>query len=499
MFGMGLGFVVGLTLTISAVATVLSLRTVAEREAILVVGTSVLLVLWLLAPIVVGGGETVLDLRTLALYPISPPTLVAGILLSAFIGSPAFMTLAVALSLLTHASSVLGAVVLVVGAVEFTLTAVLAGRVSVTAMNILASSRFRSMAAAFTVLAAVSLGALVQLAPTMAGFFQVSWFVDLRRIIQFVPLSWAPEAMARAASGDMRTALLFLTLGAAVPAVLLVALRRTLNLLVLRSDGAPASSSDAAPLASGPIYRLVDPKTAAAWSKSVRSLRRDPREWTEVAAFLPLVLLFAIPAVVELDNLDPRLTLLPFTAATAGMVMTCGNLFGADGPTFTADAFPGDDFRPILVGKLLARGVLVALVVWAGALFVSVVTGGWRFLPLTTILIVQSVILATLPAVFVSIRAPIPVPEKVGGFNTNNAGCIAPLLQVGSLMVTGVTAVVLASPALAIAILFDPLLAVVVPMVTLPVVVWLVSRRLDQEAENLRRRIPEMVAALTRH
>jgi ABC-2 type transport system permease protein len=178
--------------------------------------------------------------------------------------------------------------------------------------------------------------------------------------------------------------------------------------------------------------------------------------------------------------------------------MTCGNLFGADGPTFTADAIPGDDFRPILVGKLLSRGTLVLTMVIVGAVAVAAVTGGWAYLPVTLLLAVQSTLLATVPAVFVSIRAPVPLPDKVGGFNANNAGCIAPLMLLASLSVTGVISVLIASPALIITLLVDPFLAIGVPVVTLPVVAWLINRHLNNEAVRLGERVPAMVEALQR-
>ncbi len=495
--GMLLGLFLGGFLALGTIATIVRLHDHPVRGSIVMIGASALLTLWLLAPLVLGGGEIVLDLRSLSLYPLNVSTLMAGLLLAAIIGVPTFMTLLVSASLLSHATGAAAAVVLGVAGLLLTLTAVMAGRFTVAAVSLLASTRFRSVAGSVTVLAAITLGVTSQLIALAVDDFDVAWFTSARRVVRFLPVGWTPEAIGQASMGNVGTALLFLALGATVPVALLmlwrIALDRTLD-----GREAQVKTKRAKPLVTPWMDALVDRRTAAVWAKSARAIRRDVREWTEIAAFLPLILAFALPTITELQSRNPQLVLMPFLAAVSGATMTSTNLFGGDGPRFTADAIPGDDFRPVLLGKLLPRMILVAGIVVTGAVALAWIMNGWRYLPVSLLLIAQSLMLGAAAGLFVTIRSPIPLPEKIGAFNGTNAGCIAPLFQLGALFVADVVAVLLALPAVGIALVFSPWWAMLCPIVTLPIAWFLARRRLGIEAGRARRRIPQLAAALTR-
>ncbi|MDH3303129.1 MAG: hypothetical protein OES24_21715 [Acidimicrobiia bacterium] len=495
--GMLLGLFLGGSLALGAISTIIRLEDHPVRGSIIMIGTSVLVALWLVAPLVLGGGELILDLKSLALYPLNLPTLMAGLLLAAVIGIPAFMTLLVSLSLLSHASGLLTAVVLTACAIQLTVTAVLAGRLTVAAVGLLASTRFRSVAGSITVLAAISLGISSQLIALAVDDFDLAWFSTVRRFVRFLPLGWTPEAIGQASMGNLRSAVFFLALGATVPLVLLILWRTALD-RTLDGREAQIKTKRAKPLVAPWMDRMVDRRTAAVWAKSARAIRRDVREWTEIAAFLPLILAFALPTITELQARDARLVLVPFLAAVSGATMTSTNLFGGDGPRFTADAIPGDDFRPILLGKLLPRLILVAIIVATGAFILAWVMRGWRFLPVSLLLIGQSLMLGAAAGLFVTIRSPIPLPEKIGGFNATNAGCIAPLIQLGALAVADLVAIGLALPAIGVALAVSPWWALLCPVVTLPASWFLTRRRLRTESVRARQRIPQLAAALAR-
>ncbi len=495
--GMLLGLFLGGGLALGSISAVVRLQDEPVRGTAVMIGAATLLALWLLAPLVLGGGELILDLKILALYPLNLPTLVTGLLMAAVIGVPFFMTLLVALSLLTHASGAVTALLLAIGGLQLAVTAVLAGRFSVAVVSLLATTRFRSIAGGVTVLAAITLGISSQLIALALDDIDIAWFTQVRDVVRFLPVGWTPEAIAQASMGDVRPALFFLLLGATVPVVLLVLWRSILDRML---DGKLAQSRERAgkPLVPGWMDRLVDRRTAAVWAKSSRAIRRDVREWTEIAAFLPLILAFALPTITELQSGDPRLVLVPFLAAVSGATMTSTNLFGGDGPRFTADAIPGDDFRPILVGKLIPRMILVAVIVVVGAVGLAAAMDGWRYLPLSLALIVQSLLLGAAAGIFVTIRSPIPLPDKIGGFNAANAGCIAPLYQLGALAVADILALLLAAPAIAVALLVSPWWALLCSVASVPLAWWLVDRRLAVESERTRQRIPLLAAALTR-
>ena len=383
IIGMALGLVLGGFLSLGLIGLILAMADNEHRGSFLTVGGAVGVTLWLLAPLVLGGGELILDLRTLSMYPLNMRTLLAGLLLAAAIGVPALFSVIVPLSAVSHATSTLTAALLVIGAVQLAFTGVVAGRVSVGLVGLLTTTRFRSVAGGITVLAAITLGVGAQIVSLAAITVEPEWFDTARPIVRLLPVAWTAEAMAQASLGSSVEAVQFLLLGATVPVVLMVVWRRVVERLL---DGQAAQSrvTRSKPLVPAWMDRLLDRRTAAAWAKSQRTIRRDPREWTELAAFLPLVLAFSLPTLTQLDTKQPMLVLVPFLAAVSGATMTTTNLFGGDANRFTTDVFPGDDFRPILIGKLIPRVLLVATIVVLATLGIGMVDGGLAFCPGST-------------------------------------------------------------------------------------------------------------------
>lgn len=496
LIGMILGSALGGLLGFGAVSGVLALQDYEARGTVLAVAGAAALVMWLIGPIVLGGGELILDLKVLALYPFDLRTLLGGLLLAAFVGVPFVVTAAVALSTVTHGRGPLTITVLVWAGLQFAVTAVLAGRVSVGLVGLLTTSRFRSVAGAITVLFAITFGVTAQAAPFVARLFTIERLDTVHDVVRWLPIGWSSEAVAQASLGRPVPAIGFAILGLTVPACLLL-IWRWIVIRLLAGRGAQTKPRPARPLVGPAADHLLSPTTAAAWAKSVRALRRDPREWTEIAAFLPLVLAFTLPNLIEFRDGDPRLILASFVAAASGATMVSTNLFGADGPRFTTDAIPGADMWSVLVGKLLARLPLVGAVVIVGTIVLAWLLDGWRYVPVALVLQVQSLLVGAMAGVFVSIRAPVPLPDKVGGLNTNNAGCITPLFQVGALAVADIMSLVAAGPAVVLALFGHPWLAVVAAMTTLAVCWWAVRARVRFEADHARSRIPELVTALT--
>ncbi|MDH3292973.1 MAG: hypothetical protein OER95_01470 [Acidimicrobiia bacterium] len=497
IIGMILGLLLGGFLSTGIVGLIIGLAENEHRGSILTFGGALGLILWFLAPLVLGGGELILDLRTLAVYPLNRPTLLTGLLLASTIGIPFIFSLLVPLTAISHATSSITAVILVVAAVQLAVTGVLAGRVSVGLVSLLATTRFRSVAGGITVLAAITLGIGAQIVSLAAIDIKPDWFDNARSVIRLFPIGWTPEAMAQASLGQPIRALLFLLLGSALPLVLIGVWQRVVQRL-LDGEAAQSRLTRSKPLVPGWMDRLSDRRTAVVWAKSLRTIRRDPREWTELAAFLPLVLAFSLPTLTQLNEREPNLVLMPFLAAVSGATMVSTNLFGGDANRFVTDVFPGDDFQPILVGKFLPRVTLVAIIVVVANIGLAWFMGGWRFLPVALVLVVQSLLIGAAAGVWVSIRSPIPLPEKVGGFNAANAGCIAPLFQILALFVADTVAILLGAPAVLTALAVSPWMAVVVAVVTLVPTYLMVKRRIAAEAVNAGRRIPEITVALTR-
>lgn len=496
LVGILLGLTLGGVLTTAAIAGVVAMRDYEGRAGLLTVFGAVGLLAWLMGPIVLGGGEVILDLRSLAVYPLSLPTLLSGLLLAAFVGVPFLMTTLLALSPVSHARGPASVVILVWTGLQFALTAVLTGRLAVGLVGLLSLSRFRSVAGLITVLFAVVLGGAAQVIPFLGNVFTNERMQALRQVVRLLPIGWTPEAIGQASVGNLGTALGFALAGMSVPVALIMGWR-VVVVRLLAGHGAQTESPELRPLVGPALDRFVSPTTAAVLAKSLRALRRDPREWTEVAALLPLILAFTLPNLAQLRDGDPRLVLAVFVAAASGATMVSTNLFGADGMRFTTDAIPGTDMRAVLIGKLGARILPVALIVTAGSLALAWLVQGWRYLPAASLLAVQSMMVGAMSGTAVSIRVPVPMPEKIGSFNAGSAGCITPLFQVAALAVADVLALVAAAAPVVVALFIGPLVATAAAVVTLVVCTLLTRHRIKKEAEYLRNHIPEMVSALS--
>lgn len=496
LIGLVLGLLLGAGLAALASFGIWALRDHRHGELSLALGLSGLSAMWFLGPLVLGGGEVILDVRRFGPLPLSRSTIAAGMLLASFVGVPALVTLVIAGSTVTHADSYLAAVLMAVAAAVFVVCAILASRVVVGFMTLLFGTRFRAAATAVTMLVAISLGSASQTLVYLGDWLTVRDMETLRSFTRWLPTSWPAEALALAAGGRIAPALVFLTASVALAAALASIWGRLL-MRHMDGEGAEDPTRRRGPLVPTWMDTLVGPRTAAAWARANRSIRRDPREWAETAAFLPLVLAFSLPAITVVESASPNLMLVSYLAVSSSVAIITSNLFGSDGPTFVADAFPGDGFRSVLIGKTLPRVASVVVLISLGTMALARFTDGWALLPVSLLLVVQCALVAATAGIFVSLRSPIPLPDRVGSLAGNNAGCLASLIRVVTLFAINIATTAWAAPTLAVALLGRPLMAVIPGVAFLAAAVWWFRWIAEVEGQRLANRVPEMLAALS--
>ncbi len=496
MIGLILGLILGCVFGALATFALWTLRGHEHAELTLALALSGLAALWFLGPLVLGGGEIILDVRRFGPLPLSRSTIAAGLLLASFIGVPTLVTVVIVGASLTHASSAPTGAVMVAAAVVFVVSVVMASRVAVAFMTLLFGTRFRAAATAITMLVAISLGAASQSLVYIGERVSIEDLRTARNIVRWLPTSWAAEALALASSGRLLVACGFLVAATAFVAVV----GRVWSRLLARhieGEGAEDPTRRHGPLVPSWMDRLVDRRTAAAWARANRSIRRDPREWAETAAFIPLVLAFSLPAVTVIRSASPNLMLVSYLAVSSSVAITTSNIFGSDGPTFVADAFPGDGFRSVLIGKTIPRMTAVMVLVALGTIALARLTGGWTMLPVSLVLIVQSGLVATTAGIFVSLRSPIPLPDRVGSLAGNNAGCLASLIRVVTLFAINIATTAWAAPTLAFALLGRPLIALIPGVALLAASVWWYLWIVEVEGRRTANRVPELLASLS--
>ncbi len=496
LIGLILGLLLGGGMAALGAFALWALRGTEHAELTLALSLGGLAALWLLGPLVLGGGEIILDIRRFGPLPLGRSTIGAGLLLASFVGVPAMVTLIAVGASVTHAASAPVAAFMAVAGLVFVVSVIVASRVVVSFMTLVFGTRFRAAATAVTMLVAISLGAASQSLVYIGQLVSLDDLRALRSIARWLPTSWAAESLALASADRLLPAVAFLA-GAVVFVGALFVVWGRLLARHLEGGGAADPTKRRGPLVSPWMDRLVDRRTAAAWARGNRSIRRDPREWAETAAFIPLVLAFSLPALTVIRSASPRLMLVSYLAVSSSVAITTSNIFGSDGPTVVADAFPGDGFKSVLIGKTIPRMVAVMLLVALGTVALAVFTDGWLLLPVSLALITQSGLVAATAGIFVSLRSPIPLPDRVGSLAGNNAGCVASLVRVVTLFSINIATTAWAAPTLTVALLGRPLLALVPGVAMLAAAVWWYRWVAEVEGRRTANRVPELLAALS--
>lgn len=413
-----------------------------DAASILMVAMTFVGLGWLLLTIVGGGGESVIDPQLFTIYPVAYSRLVVGFLAAAFVGVPALATASAALATVAHGASLLGRLVILVAAVVLTLTAVLCGRVGISWMSgMLRSRRTREIATWTAAIVGSMVGAIGPIASEL-GILSFDWslLVDVRRWVRWLPWGWAPESIALAMEGRTGRAVLML-----IPAIGFMGLvgRAWTRLLarILTSRGVSGEGKVDKELLPAALRPFGRHPVVAVWARSLRQLRRDPREVLEVAAFMPAVLIFALPGIQALRDGDERAVL---STASVGLALgiTTLNMFGADGRSFGVDALAASNMRDVVVGKALARISLGIPAVLLVATVLCVLSGGWSLFVPATAIAWTTLFASSGIGMMTSAKAPFPLPEKMNAGGGQNQGCATAVIRVAAM----VAAVLAAAP-----------------------------------------------------
>jgi ABC-2 type transport system permease protein len=454
---------------------------------------------WLFVTIVFGGGEGTLDPARFALFPITDRQLVAGLFVAAFLGAPAAATAVVSLATASYATSAFGAIVMVLSAVLVTVTAVLSGRVGITSMSgMLRGRRTREIAGGIAALFGMSIGLVGTLLGEFSEFLTADRLAAAREVVRFLPWAWAPEAAGLAEEGRVGLAFLFLAGAVGFAGLLLWAWwRMTATLLTTR-----AISNESA-VGNGLVPRWMTvfgrSPVIGVWARSLRQLRRDPREFLEVAGFLPMMVIFAIPNFDAIQAGNQQVVL---SSASLGVAIgiTSLNMFGADGRSFGVDALAVGNITPVLIGKALARISMGVPLIGLMAFGLAVATGGWAYIAPSLLIGLTGLLSMTAVGMFVSTRFPFPLPEKamLGGQGAD--GCATGLIR----MVALVSAMLISLPGVAATALatvwWSPLIGTAVGLASLVYglgLFWFSATRSGRWATHQIPRIFQQLAAKT--
>jgi ABC-2 type transport system permease protein len=444
----------GVLATIFAVAVALSVgvfgavsfgvvRLLSDQHAMeaSVGGFGLVLLVWMLGPIVTATSEGTLEADRLVVFPLTPRQLMPGLLGAALAGFGALATVVTFAGAFVGLAPVSPLALLTALAILLELaTCATFGRLLGTVVSGAARSRrWRDVALVAGPVAAISVNLLMQLAlrrTAASGGGQAG--------LEDNPLARALLLMARLLpSGPAAMAAGFARAGRALPAIAALvaaglvvfaglalwhaALERTLS--SAGSSGGPARRRgrggvtrpprDLTPALFAPF--LPETRVGAVAARELRFMSRDPRQRVAMISSLFVIVL----PLVSIQNITFRSAAAVLFAAMPAysVTLTATNLFGYDGTAHWMNVAAADDVRSDLLGKWLARIVLVVPLVLAVSALLVARTGSAAYLAPAWGLAVAAAGLALGLGSILSVRMPFPMPaSRTNVFSSGTAG-----------------------------------------------------------------------------
>ena len=506
--GLALGALAGLPLAFGGFL-LLALVPRAEPRAGLLLVEGVFLLLfcgWGLFPLLSFAGDASLDPSRLALLPLRPRELVAGLSLAACIGVAPLCTL-VALGGAVVGFGTLGpGLVLVVAAVlvQFALC-IVGSRALLTALSRqLRSRRARDLVIVLVSVTALGFNLALQVGARLAERLERSDLEALRpaaRVLGWLPTGLAARALVDGGQGRLLAATA--ELAGATLAVLVLGWWWWHSLQRVLTTAEPAARGRArqpAGLFPRPLRSLLpaDQRGAVA-AKELRYVARHPR--LRVAWVISCLLGLALVVFVAIsDGLGHPWMVLASMSMAFLTAQNSLNQYGFDGAAYWTQVVAGADPRGDLVGRnlaSLATGLLTTAVL---AVALAAVTGGWLYVPVALCLGAGVLALSLGVADVVSVRFAYPLPEdatNLWAVQGTGQGCLVGLVQMAAFAAQGVLVAPLAALVVAGLVAWTPALVLVCPLaIAYGVFLWRVGLGLG--ASWLRGHQPELLAALSR-
>ncbi|MGB3413326.1 MAG: hypothetical protein WBA28_01275, partial [Microbacteriaceae bacterium] len=313
LIGLIIGMLYGLGIAVLLVTVLIAARwlSIDQRELILVLGGSLLVLLWWLIPLLTSSLDQTVDVSRFTALPIPRRQLLMGTAISGLIGTPGLLTVIVLLATwVTWSTGILSFIFAILGSVLVLLMTQFGARFLTSAVSGLWSSRRgREMMGMFIILLMIALWPVITIAvDTLREIRDPSAILanlaDVAAIAGWLPFGAPWSAAVNAATGLWYLGLLKLALSRVFVVLLYFGWSKVLDRVLTNPPHEKISSKSNA----GMIDRLATSSVTAIAVKTLRYWRRDNRLAISNIALL-LVPLFAILIVffgknfITLDSL----------------------------------------------------------------------------------------------------------------------------------------------------------------------------------------------------
>ena len=462
------------------------------------------LAVWVFGPIVAVGSEGTLDPDRLAPFPLTRSQLMPGLLLSSLIGFGGLVSALLFLAILAAMvpASPLALVTVAALTCQLFLCAALSRFVGTLLSGATRNRRWRDLALLAGPLLALGLNVGLQVMSRSVTTFDDRGVPDPARfdgprLVARIAGGPAAYAVGLAREGRALAALAALAAGVALLVAVLWAWGATLERALTSGKGSGVRAGRAPrPLRPKLLPFLPPGRMGAIAAKELRLSWRDPRQRVALfgVVFAAVVPVFSLRA---LSSTSPRLLLLAaLPAFILGTQST--NQYGFDGPAHWVSVATGDDPRPELVGKNLARLVIALPCVALAVSGLSLRAASIEFAVPTVGLAAAGFGIAMGLGNWFSVTSPVPLPDSTANvFSAGNTGqglaAAGPALAVlfgGLLLVSPLLVAILVTGSSTVARTVLGLAGVAIG-----VVAWRVGT--SRAVRAVRHRQPELLAELS--
>jgi ABC-2 type transport system permease protein len=466
-------------------------------RAVLVLGATLLTLVWVLVPLLTFGTDETLDPSRLILFPLPPRALAKGLLAASLVGPAPAVAMIVCLGAVAGFVIGGGWVVVPAAVLLIALCATGARTLSTILAARLTSRRGRDL----TIIVASLFGLAFQ-GVRFIRFDAVSTEL-LDQALDV--LRWLPPGMLAQSVVDGRAGRLPLALAELVPpAVLIVVLVRVWaraldrSLTVVADGETPRTRRHAdteLPLIPARLGWLAGRPWGAVTARELRYIARDPRRKVILLNSVVLGLGLALWSALA-GGRDSRSVLVATMASYIAVLGTSAQI-GFDGGARWMDVVAGDTARATLTGKNVAVTLQVLPLVAVIATIVAVLTDGWAYLPATVLLALAGLGAGLGTGNIISVRLPVAQPQSQNPFagRGTGQGCGTSLALAACSLIQNVLLAPVAAGAL-VAVLVNPAwLVVVCPLAILyGAALWQIG--LTHATRHLAAHQPEILATV---
>ncbi len=404
------------------------------RRSVLVIGATVVMVGWSILPLLTFGSDETLDPERLAGFPLRRGPLMRGLLAASLVG---LVPVAVAVLLMGVVVGFGGGGAVVVALPAMTALLLLSVTVSRLVTSALASTLTsrRGRDVMVLVTSVVVLG-VQGLRFIRLGSIDSATLLRIDDVLRLLPPGMLAQSIIDAGAGRWALAVAELAAPMAIIPAALALWAGVLDRDLDRSDDTPRRTERSRLRRRPPRSELVAPAprdlmlvgsgTVPPWravaARERRYLRRDPRRGLQLANAVVFSLAGPVFAAIGYGGDLPGTSVLLGSAAAYVVVLAATNQFAFDGAALWMDVVSGAGVRALLVGKNAVLVTVSLPAVVASSVLLAALSGGWPYV-LCSVLLGAGGLGAGLGAGnYISVRFPIPVPERRNVFGGGGAG-----------------------------------------------------------------------------